>query len=215
MNKEIGKYLMIAGILLCSLSCSAIQNVELDKNNIRIVNREFIPTKDYESNIISLNAQKSSGLAIINNVEFETGIIEFDVLGENNPGRSFVGIAFNIQNDSTYEAIYFRPFNFKSSEKIRREHSMQYIFHPDFTWKRLRTEKEGQFESEFFNPPSPDDWFSIRVKINSERVIIEDQSSGERLMEVERLSSTNSNKIGFWTGFGSKGSFRNLRIENK
>ncbi len=215
MNIKIEKYLIMAVILISISSCSESKYVELDKNKIQLVNREFISTKDTESNIIALDAQKSSGLAILNALEFETGIIEVDLLGENNHGKSFLGIAFNIQNDSTYEAIYFRPFNFLSPEQIRREHCMQYIFHPDFPWYRLRKERESQFESEFINPPSPDDWFSVRIIINPESVKVEDQRSGKMLMEVERLSKTSSTKIGFWTGFGSKGSFRNLKIKNK
>ncbi len=89
---------------------------------------------------------------------------------------------------------------------------MQYIFHPDFPWYRLRKEREGQFEAEYFNPPSPDNWFSVRIIIKPERVMVEDQQSGKLLMEVERLTKTSSSKIGFWTGYGSKGSFKNLRI---
>jgi len=215
MNIKIVKYLTLAGILLSILNCSENKYIELNKSKIQLINREFVSTKDIESNTIALDAQNSSGLAIINNLEFETGIIEFDILGENNPGKSFVGIAFNIQNDSTYEAIYFRPFNFLSPEKIRREHCVQYIFHPEFPWYRLRKEKEGQFEAEYFNPPSPDDWFSVRIIIKPERVIVEKLISGKVLMEVGRLSKTVSTKIGFWTGYGSKGSFKNLRIINK
>jgi len=212
MNFKNMKYLAIFGILISILSCSENKYIELDKSKIQLVNREYISTKDMEPNVIALDAQNSSGLAIINNLEFESGIIEFDIRGENNPGKSFVGIAFNIENDTTYEAIYFRPFNFLSPEKIRREHCMQYIFHPDFPWFRLRKEREGQFEAEYFNPPSPDDWFSVRIIIGSEKVMVEDQQTGKKLMEVKRLIKTTSNKIGFWTGYGSKGSFKNLRI---
>lgn len=214
MNNKYLIYLTLAGIILSFLSCAGKKQIELDKSKIQLVNREFIDTKDMEENIIALDAQNSSGLAIINDVEFESGVIEFDILGENNHGKSFVGIAFNIQNDSTYETIYFRPFNFLSTEKIRREHCMQYIFHPEFPWYRLRKENEGQFEAEYFNPPSPDDWFSVRIIIKAEEVIVEDPLSGKILMEVERLSKTVSTKIGFWTGYGSNGSFRNLRITN-
>lgn len=136
-----------------------------------------------------------------------------DIKGENNPGRSFVGIAFNIENDSTFEVVYFRPFNFESSEQIRREHSMQYVYEPDYPWSRLRNENEGEFEAEYFNPPSPDDWFSISLTIENDKVIVKDADSGKLLMQIKRLSSASSDKIGFWVGNGSKGSFRNLRIE--
>ena len=80
-------------------------------------------------------------VSVIQDVEFDKGTIEVELLGENNPGKSFIGIAFNIQNDSTYEVIYFRPFNFVAKEQIRKDHMVQYIFHPEFTWRKLRDEK--------------------------------------------------------------------------
>ena len=89
---------------------------------------------------------------------------------------------------------------------------MQYIYHPEFTWRRLRTEREGIFESEFINPPNPNDWFSIELTINPTIVTVIDKSSGEVLMEIERLTEPISNTIGLWTGHNSKGSFRNLKI---
>jgi hypothetical protein len=160
-----------------------------------------------------MDAQESSGLAILNHITFEKGVIELDILGEDNPGKSFVGLAFNIQNDSTYEAVYFRPFNFHSTEQIRRDHGMQYIFHPDYPWFKLRKDREGQFESVFTNPPSPDDWFRVRIIIHPDQIIVEDPRSGKQLMQCERLTKPKSDKIGFWTGFGSKGSFKKLQVK--
>jgi hypothetical protein len=126
-----------------------------------------------------------------------------------------VGIAFNIQNDSTYEAIYFRPFNFHSPEEIRRQHSMQYIHHPDYGLRKLRAEQEGVFEAEYFNAPNPDDWFSIRLDIGNEFVEVFDAGSGKSLMRVKRLTAPLSPRIGFWTGHNSIGSFKNLRISRQ
>jgi len=69
---------------------------------------------------VEMNAKNSDGIGIIEDVEFDKGTIEVELLGENNPGKSFIGIAFNIQNDKTYEVIYFRPFNFVAKEQIRK-----------------------------------------------------------------------------------------------
>ncbi len=56
-----------------------------------------------------------AGIAWINDIRFSDGIIEFDVKGKNVLQQSFVGFAFHGSNDSTYDAVYFRPFNFKSN----------------------------------------------------------------------------------------------------
>ncbi len=194
-----------------SINCSMRKNINLDKLNLKLVNRSIASSDN--QNVIGLNAQKGPGFAEIEDVYFETGTIEVDLLGEDAQGKSFVGIAFNIQNDSTYEAIYFRPFNFLSKEKIRRGHGVQYIYHPNFPWERLRTENEGVYESEFINPPSPNDWFKVRININNDEVIVVDPRTGTSLLNVKRLTESRSKKIGFWTGYNSKGGFRNLKLK--
>lgn len=183
----------------------------MTSDNLDVRNRDIVSVNS-DPNTIALNNKKGDGIAIIKNLEFDQGTIEVELKGENNPGRSFVGIAFNIQNDSTYEAVYFRPFNFKSDEKIRREHSVQYIFHPKHTWRFLRTNNEGQYESEYPRQPSPDDWFGVQVKIDDKRVYVYDKKTNTELLSIERLSPQVSDRIGLWTGFNSKGEFRNLEI---
>lgn len=196
---------------LCTIiltGCSTQNSIIPTQENVRVVNR----TVSLEGKSLELDAMEGEGIAILNNVSFTNGTLLFDIKGENKPGRSFVGIAFNIEDDSTFEGVYFRPFNFESSEQIRREHGIQYIYHPDFPWNRLREENTGEFEAEYFSPPSPDDWFSISVTVDKDKVIVKDADSGKLLMQTRRLSTATSDKIGFWVGNGSKGSFRNLRI---
>lgn len=91
----------------------------LNSNNIKVVNRQI---SEYEIDGVELDAKEGDGLAILKDVNFKSGTIYFEIKGENAPGRSFVGLAFNVQNDSTYEAIYFRPFNFYAEEPSRRSH---------------------------------------------------------------------------------------------
>lgn len=201
--------------VICSLtllSCNKDKKINFENSKIVTVNREVANKTELNTGVLSLNAKNGSGLAILKNVEFDSGTILIDFKGENVAGKSFVGLAFNIQNDSTYEAVYFRPFNFESSEKLSREHGIQYIYHPEFPWKKLRTEKEGTYESEFINPPNPNDWFTIEITINRTMVTVTDKFSEKILMEVERLAKPISNSIGLWTGHNSKGSFRNLKI---
>ncbi|MCP5063391.1 MAG: hypothetical protein GY936_13140 [Ignavibacteriae bacterium] len=215
--KEINNKLSLilkVGILFTLVSCSTKQIVKLDVKNITLINREFDSISNPGTGAISLDRKKSSGLAVLEDIDFKAGIIEVDILGENLQGKSFVGIAFNIQNDSTYEAVYFRPFNFLSDEKIRREHGMQYIYHSEYTWRKLRTDYEGVYEAEFIDPPSPDDWFTVIIKVSFSKVEVFHKKTNSTLMTVERLTETKTDKMGFWTGYGSKGSFRNLKVKN-
>ena len=193
-------------------SCISAQAVLFQEEDIRVVNREIVSISDSGSEL-SLNNQKGAGMAVLNGASFEEGVIEVELKGENNPGKSFVGIAFNIQNDSTYEAVYFRPFNFQSDEPNRRAHSVQYIYHPNNGWKYLRTNHEGVYEAEFPRRPSPDDWFKVMLQIDEKKVMVYDLETNTEILSVERRTDQVSNMLGLWTGFDSKGSFRNLKIQ--
>lgn len=202
--------ILISSNAFCQQEVSLSSKLKSDK--IKAVNRSISLFGDKED-AVEMNAEDESGIGIIEDVEFEKGIIEIELLGENNPGKSFIGIAFNIQNDETYEAIYFRPFNFVAKEQIRKEHMVQYIYHPEFTWRKLRKEKTGEFENEIKMPPNPDDWFKaiIHVEETTVKVFVNDLS--EPVLIVDRLTKPLSKKIGIWTGFGSSGRFRNLILK--
>jgi hypothetical protein len=58
--------------------------------------------------------------------------------------QSFVGVAFHGVDGTTYDAIYFRPFNFKTDDPVRRIHAVQYISHPDNPWQKLRDGQPGE-----------------------------------------------------------------------
>lgn len=212
MKKEIS-IIAVSFITLIIMGCSS-KIVHMTKNNLDVINRDILSINSANSTIV-LNRKIGDGIAIIKNLKFDEGTIELELKGENNPGKSFVGIAFNIQNYSTYEAVYFRPFNFKSNEKIRREHSVQYIYHPKYSWRFLRTNFVGQFEADYPRQPSPDDWFAVQVKIDEENVYVYDKKTKTELLSVKRLIHQVSNKIGFWTGYNSKGEFRNLKTKKK
>ncbi len=104
------------------------------KSNFHLVNREISIINDQGKTIVHLNGRPNNGVAWINNISFEKGIIEFDEKGKNILQQSFIGIAFHGVNDSTYDAIYFRPFNFQSTDTVRKSHSVQYISLPQYDW---------------------------------------------------------------------------------
>lgn len=205
------KILFIITIIAVISACSK-KTSNLQVGDLTTVMRTADVASD-PSNTVMLDAQPGSGMAIIDTKPFESGTIHLELKGENTPGRSFVGLAFNIQNDTTYEAIYFRPFNFQSGEEIRRSHSIQYIYEPKYSWNYLRTNFEGKYEADYPRQPNPDEWFAVSIEIGKTDVVVFDASTKKELLRVDRLEKQKSNKIGFWVGNGSKGGFRNLRIE--
>lgn len=188
---------------------NSVENISLWK----FYNREagFLSKDSEKIYSVMLNAKQGDGLAVYQDLEFENGTIELDVKGKDILQQSFVGVAFHIQNDSTYNAVYFRPFNFKKPE--RTSHSVQYISHPKFTWQKLRTEFPEQFEKTVTPVPNPDEFFHARIDVNWPTVKVYVENSEIPSLEVKMLSTFKKGKVGLWVGNGSDGSFKNLKIK--
>ena len=92
-------------------------------------------------------------LVIAKAAEFSNGVIEVDVAGEPAPGagsaaRGFAGVAFRVQPDrKTYDCFYIRPTNGRAEDQERRNHAVQYVSHPQFTWSKLRQETPSRYEA--------------------------------------------------------------------
>lgn len=136
--------------------------------------------------------------------EFTDGTIQFDVKGISAPPQgSFVGIAFRVMNQATYDAVYFRPFNFRAIEAERRAHAVQYISHPDWPWYRLRNEKTGQYEQPITPALDGDKWFHAKVVIKQRQIKVFVNDTPNPVVEVAELSSRNGGSVGIWCfGYG-------------
>ncbi len=159
---------------------------------------------------IHLNGKPGDGLLWYKEPVFTNGKIECDIKGQDLQGRSFVGLAFHGLNDSTYDAIYFRPFNFKNKE--RNGHSVQYISHPEYTWYKLREEHPREYENKLTSVPDPNDWFHVTITVDYPNVKVCVNNSDEPSLKVIQLSSGKEGWIGFWVGNNSEGYFKNLKI---
>ena len=208
------KIVLLLGITLISYQCS-VSKISLAVEDLQVENRSINKYDDGSIAGVELNAAEGDGMAIFNMADFKYGTFEIDIKGENNPGRSFVGLAFNISDEDGYEVVYFRPFNFVAEEQIRRDHMVQYVFHPEYTWRKLRTEFPGEFEAEIIDPPDPDDWFTARIEVLPDQVLAYLKGEEEPVLKVRRLTSTRSGKIGLWVGFNSSGRFANVKIKEK
>lgn len=159
---------------------------------------------------VHINKKPGNGLIYLNGFTFDNGTIEVDIKGKDEQGRSFVGIVFHIQNDSTYDAIYFRPFNFRNPE--RKNHAVQYISHPEFTWFKLRDESPGTYENAVNPVPEPNGWFHATIKVEYPNVKVFVDHSTEPSLEISQLGDHKKGFIGLWIPNGTEGSFRNLKI---
>lgn len=128
------------------------------------------------------------GLALPPGLEFSTGTIEVDLKGRNIRQRSFVGVAFNVVDERTFEAVYFRPFNFRAEEP-RKNRAVQYVAWPTNTWEHLRKNTPGQFEHAVNPIPDPDGWFHARIEVTDAQVKVFVNDSKEASLITNRLST--------------------------
>jgi hypothetical protein len=102
--------------------------------------------------IATPRAADANSYALIKDVSFRDGAIEVDLAGQPTAGafagaRGFIGIAFRLQGDGSYEYIYLRPTNGRADDQVRRNHSTQYSSYPDFGFARSRREAPEKYES--------------------------------------------------------------------
>lgn len=196
-------------VLLLSTHCYS-QITHAEPENWTVFNRQV----SYDKEVIHLNGQESDGLLWLNDFSFTKGVIELDIKGKNAPGQSFVGFAFHGVNDETFDAIYFRPFNFKNPD--RNTHSIQYISMPDNDWSGLRSTFPGKFENTISPVPEPvDDWFHAKIVVDFPNVKVFVNRSDKATLEIEQLSDRKQGKVGLWVGNGSEGWFKNIKITKK
>lgn len=181
-----------------------------DAKTLRVVNRQA--TRIHDRNGVRLSAASGYGVAWVEGTDFRSGTIEVDIRGQEALQQSYVGVAFHRDGDTTYEAVFLRPFNFRAQDPARRQHAVQYISLPKFDFQDLR----DQFPEEFENPVDasivPTDWVKLRVVVEGGRVQIHAGSAKELTLEVRKLGRLDGGQIGLWVGNVSGGDFANLVV---
>lgn len=175
-----------------------------------VVNRDATFGSEGDRGVVRLNARPGDGAAWLNDVQFDTGTIELLIRGGNNPGRSFVGVAFRGVDAERYDAIYFRPFNFVADNDASRGHMVQYISHPEHPWSQLRQDHPGVYERSLIHPPNPDDFFRARIVVENREVRVYVNDDAEPSLVVTQLTARRGGRIGLWVGNNSDGSFADL-----
>ncbi len=183
-----------------------------DGDGGQVFNRVFTTGTEDGRVVARLDSRTGDGGVLLDGVQLGDGIIEVDLKGKDVAQRSFLGIAFHVVDWTTFDAVYFRPFNFRGADAERRSHSVQYVSHPAHTWQRLRAERPGQFERAIDPPPDPNNWFRVRIVLANSRVDVFVNGASTPSLSVEDLSPHKSGGVALFVGNGSDGSFANLTI---
>ena len=115
-----------------------------------------------------------NGTAVLQDVEFENGTIEFDVATSGQ--RSFIGVVFRAQENGSFEDFYLRP------HQSDRFDALQYtpVWHGASAWQ-LYPE---------FNAPTGiprEEWIHVRLEIAGSRLRAFLNESVTPALEVERM----------------------------
>ena len=168
----------------------------------------------WDANVKGKPALFTTGVIWLDGVNFTEGTIECDILGKSQPrGSNFLGIAFHGADDTTFDCVYFRPFNFRAENPENASHAVQYISHPQWTWQKLRAEKTGQYEKAIAPPTDGDAWFHAKIVVAGRKVSVFVNDATKPSLEVDLLNDRTGGGIGIWGGdAGDGGHFANLKI---
>lgn len=206
--------LLVASV--CTTAAAAADLTKIaDRAAWRVHNRGASLLDDGGKKFVRLDAREKDGVAWLLDSDFKAGTIEVELRGKDQVGQSFVGIAFRGIDDTTYDAVYFRPFNFKIADPARRQRAVQYISHPAFPWEKLRAESPGKYEQPVSPVPDPNGWFRARIVVEGDKVSVFVNDATTPTLVVTMLSQPRGGKIGLWVGNGSSGDFANLRVTAK
>ncbi|MFW0717803.1 hypothetical protein [Pedobacter sp. N23S346] len=207
--------LKIAGASLICFLLVLPRSLQAQMSNakLRVVNR--VVSLDKKSKVVRLNEVDSVGIAWILDEQFTEGEIEFDVKGIDKYQGSFLGLAFHGADDRTYEAVYFRPFNFRTADTLRKSHAVQYMSNPKYDWPVLRERFPGIYEKAMPSDIDPNGWFHVKLVILAESVSVYINRSEIPVLETKLLGQTQGKMIGYWVGNGSGGEWKNLNIKKR
>jgi hypothetical protein len=183
-----------------------------DGRSLKLFNRDAHRLVDGARRGIRLSEAPGEGVAFLPGIELANGTIEFDVRGKDVAQQSFVGVAFHGVDAAAYDAIYFRPFNFRATDPVSRSHAVQYHSLPVYTWQKLRTDQPGKYEQAVNPIPDPNAWFRARVVIANPKVSVFVGDAKEPCLAVNLLNDRKKGLVGLWTGNNSGGDFANLTI---
>jgi len=183
-----------------------------DGKGVQLFNRALTVAREGERVVARLDARGGDGGVLFEDALVGEGVIEVDLRGKDVAQQSFLGIAFHMVDWTTFDAVYFRPFNFRAADKERRSHAVQYVSHPANTWQKLRSEQPGRFEGAIEPPPDPNAWFHARIVLARGKVEVFVNRAAAPSLIVDDLGGRRSGAVGLFVGNGSDGAFSNLRI---
>jgi hypothetical protein len=203
--------LMILSICFFAISAQHTINYNLAE---MLKENKLVPQPNRELKLLhdSKNAVSTNGIVWLKDLSFNEGTIEIDLRGKNIFLKSFLGIAFHAIDTNTYETVYFRPFNFKHEDTLRRKWSVQYMVVPNYDYDTLRKAHPLVYENAVYPVPESNEWFHATIIIKDNWITVYVNHSKQYSLKVEKLDHLINGKIGLWGYETLDGDFANLSI---
>jgi hypothetical protein len=184
----------------------------LAAGRLRTLNREVAAINSGTG--VRVTTAPGVGLIWIEGTDFLDGAIEVDVCGRDVDSESFLGVAFHRRDDTTFEAVYLRPFNFRTRNAERRQHAVQYIAQPDYDYSVLRQKFPEEFEHAVDRSILPTAWIPLRLVVHDSRVRVFVGLGDTPALDVRELHAPVRGQVGLFVGNGSDGVFANMGISH-
>lgn len=212
-----GCYVAVCVAIATSASAQPV-SLELEALTSINVKTEKTTWKGREAIRVTEIAEQGESIAIVRGSRFLDGAIEMELAGlpaasAGESARGFIGVAFRVQDGDPirYECFYLRPTNGRADDQLRRNHSTQYISHPEYPWHRLRREFPGVYES--YVDLVPGEWTQVRIMVRGGRAQLFVHGAEQPSLVVNKLKQpTEAGAIALWIGQGTEGYFRNLVV---
>jgi hypothetical protein len=164
-----------------------------------------------------LQPTRGDGFAVLPGVNFQDGVIEADMAIEITtplfPGApGFGGIAFRARDDvSGYEMFYLRPGNATSPDQAKRNHSVQYVAEPGFSWPLLRRAWPAVYEA--YTPLEVGAWTHLKIEVTGRDAKIFINGALQPSLTVQGMKGEDlTGRVALWGFPGQTTWFSNLRI---
>ena len=128
--------------------------------------------------------------------------------------RGFVGIAFRLEEleRTEYECFYLRPTNGRADDQERRNHSVQYVSHPDYPWYRLRRETPSRYES--YVDLQPGAWTRVKIVVSgaTARLFVHGNEQPTLIVNDLKMGADAVGAVALWIEGSTVAHFRDLTI---
>lgn len=170
--------------------------------------------------LAEMSGKDENMLAILDAGQFKDGVIEIDVAGSPRSGatadaRGFIGVSFRTGEHGEWsEIFYLRPTNGRADDQVRRNHSVQYVSHPDYPWYRLRQENPGVYES--YTDLEPGVWTPVRIVVSGNTARLYVNGAAQPCLVVNDLKhGAGAGRVALWAQMETEAYFGAISLTPK